>query len=71
MDMIFRTWDVRSFYRRGLLKKVTKELGEYELDFVGVQEVGWRNGGAERAEDRTFFYVERKGVHQTRMGIFV
>jgi exonuclease III len=42
MDMRFGTWNVRSLYRSGSLKTVTRELGKYKLeDLVGVQEVRW------------------------------
>jgi hypothetical protein len=52
MNMRFGTWNVRSLYRSGSLKTVTRELGEYKLeDLVGVQGVRWDKGGAERAED--------------------
>jgi exonuclease III len=40
MDMRFCTWNVRSLYRIGLLKRVMREVGKYKLDLVGVQEVG-------------------------------
>jgi hypothetical protein len=49
-DMRFRTWNVRSLYRIGSLTTVARELGEYKLDLVGVQEVRWEKGGTERAE---------------------
>jgi hypothetical protein len=39
MDMRFGTWNVRSFYRAGSLKTVSREIGRYKLGFVGVQEV--------------------------------
>jgi hypothetical protein len=32
-------WKVRNLYRTGLLKTVSRELGKYKLDLVGVQEV--------------------------------
>jgi exonuclease III len=38
------TWNVRSLYRAGSLKTVARELGEYKLDTVGVQEVRWEKG---------------------------
>jgi exonuclease III len=49
MDMRFGTWNVRSLSRTGSLKPVARELVKYKLDFVGVQEVRWEKGGAERA----------------------
>jgi exonuclease III len=69
--MIFGSWNVRSLHRTGALKTVARELGKGRLDFVGVQEVRWEKGGTERAEDYTFFYGERNGVHQLGTGFFV
>jgi hypothetical protein len=48
------TWNVRSLYRIGSLKTLSRELGKYKLDLIGVQEVRWEKGGTERAEDYTF-----------------
>jgi exonuclease III len=45
MDMRFGTWNVRSLYRSGSLKTVTRELRKYKLDLMGVQEVRWDKGG--------------------------
>jgi hypothetical protein len=39
MDVRFGTWNVRSLYRAGWLMTVSKEISEYKLDLVGVQEV--------------------------------
>jgi hypothetical protein len=39
MDMRFGTWNVRSLYRAGSLKAVSRELARYMLELVGVQEV--------------------------------
>jgi exonuclease III len=47
--MRFGTWNVRSLYRAGSLKTVTRELGKYKIDLVGVQEVRWEKEGTERA----------------------
>jgi exonuclease III len=52
--MRFGTWTVRSLYRAGSLKTVTRELGTYKLDLVGVQEVRWEKEGTESAEDIRF-----------------
>jgi exonuclease III len=49
MDMRFGTWNVRSLYRSGSFKTVAGELGKYNLDLVGVQEVRWDKGGTEGA----------------------
>jgi hypothetical protein len=37
MDMRFGTWNVRSLYRSGSLKTLTRKLAKYKLDLVGVQ----------------------------------
>jgi hypothetical protein len=47
MDMRFGTWDVRSMYRGGSLRRVAEEISQYELDLVRVQEVRWDRGGRE------------------------
>jgi hypothetical protein len=59
--------NVRSLYRTGSFKTVARELGKYELELVGVQEVRWEKGGTERAEDYTFFY----GAFELGTGFFV
>jgi hypothetical protein len=64
MDMSLGIWNVRSPYRPGSLKTVAKELGEYKLDLVGVQEVRWDKSGTERAEDFLFFYGAGNEDHQ-------
>jgi hypothetical protein len=56
MDMRFETWNVRSLYRPGSLKIVLRELANYKLHLLGVQEVRWDEGSTEPADDYTFFY---------------
>jgi hypothetical protein len=53
------------------MKTVARELGKYKLDLVGVEKVRWEKGGAERAEDCTYFYGQRNGDHQLGTGFFV
>jgi exonuclease III len=62
MDMRFGTWNVRSLHRTGALKTVVRELGNYRLDLVGVQEVRWEKSCTEWADDYTFFYGEGNGA---------
>jgi hypothetical protein len=63
--MRFCTWNVRSLYRAGsLTAAAAKELAIYELDLVGVQAVRWDKGGAVRAGDYNFFYVNRNTINQ-------
>jgi exonuclease III len=73
MGMRFGTWNIRSLYRNRIrsLKTVTRELGKYKLDLVGVPEVRWEKGGAEQVEEYTFFYGQGNGNHQLGTGIFV
>jgi hypothetical protein len=58
--MRFGTWTVRSLYRSGSLKTVSRELAKYKLDLVGVQEVKWGKGGIEPANDYTYFHRNGK-----------
>jgi ACT domain-containing protein len=39
MDMRLGAWTVRSLYSAGSLMTVVKEISNYKLDLVGVQEV--------------------------------
>jgi exonuclease III len=71
MDMRFDTWNIRSLYRIVSLKTVARELGKYKLDLVGVHEVRWEKGGAERAEVYAFFYGQGNGDHQLGTGFYV
>jgi hypothetical protein len=41
MVIRFDTGSVRSLYRTGSLKTVAKELSDYKLDLVEVQELRW------------------------------
>jgi hypothetical protein len=56
MDMRFGMWNVRSLYRAGSLVTISKELSNYKLDLVGVQEVGWEGGGTKPGGEYMFFY---------------
>jgi hypothetical protein len=67
MDMRFGTWNVRSLYRAGSLKTVSRELARYKLDLAGVQEVRWEGSGAEPAGEYTFLYG--KGNENNELGI--
>jgi exonuclease III len=69
--MRFGTWNVRSLYRVGSLKTVSRELARYKLDLVGVQEVRWEGGGTEPAGEYTFFYGKGNENHESGTGSFV
>jgi hypothetical protein len=71
MDMKFGTWIVWSLYRSDSLKMIARELWEYKLGLMGVQEVRWDKGGTERPEDCTFFYGEGIEDHQLGTGLFL
>jgi exonuclease III len=54
MEMRFGTWNIRSFYKAGSPKTVSKEVSRYRVDLVGVQEVRWEGSGTETAGEYTF-----------------
>jgi exonuclease III len=70
-DMRFGTWNVRSLYRSGPLKTVSRELTKYKLDLVGVQEVRWDKGGTDPVGDFTFFYGNGNSDHHLGTSFFV
>jgi hypothetical protein len=46
------------------LKTVARELGKYNSDLVGIEEVRWEKGGTERVEDCTFCCGQGNGDHE-------
>ena len=70
-DIKLWTWNVRSLYRAGYLKAVSRELARYKLVVVGVQEVRWDKEGAVRAGDYNFFYGKGFENHQLGTDFFV
>jgi exonuclease III len=71
MDTIFGTWNVTSLYMIVTLKIIARELREYKLDLVGVQEVRWEEGGTEWAEDYTCFCGQGNRDRPLGTGFFV
>jgi hypothetical protein len=55
--MRFDTWTVRSLYKAGSLKTVSRELNKYKLDLVRVQEVRWE-AVAPNLRENTHFSME-------------
>jgi hypothetical protein len=66
--MRFGTWSVTSLYRAGAFATVAKDVSEYKLDLVGVQEVRWDKGGTEPAGKYTFFYEKGNEEHELGTG---
>jgi hypothetical protein len=70
-NMRFGLWNVRSLYRAGFLKTVSKELSIYKLDLVRVQEVTWECGGTEPDGEYKFFYGKGNDNHELGTHIFL
>jgi hypothetical protein len=51
------TWNTRSLRKSGSWKKVKREMPEYKLDLVGVQEVRWEKRGTEPPDDSTIIGI--------------
>jgi hypothetical protein len=58
MAVRFGTWNVRSLYRAGPLRTITRELFKYKLDLVGVQVVT-EIVTAPNQKKNAHFYMER------------
>jgi hypothetical protein len=66
MDIKSGTWNVRSLYRSGSLKTVSRELADYKLGLVREQEVRWDKGGTEPEDD----YGNGNAHHHLGTGFF-
>jgi hypothetical protein len=51
MEIGHEIWNVRSLYESGYLKRVSRELAEYRLQIVGIQNVRQVTGSTEPAGD--------------------
>jgi hypothetical protein len=51
--------------------RVAKEISEYKLHLVRVQEVRWDGSGTEPAGEHTFFYIKGNENHEFGTGVFV
>jgi hypothetical protein len=47
---------------------VLRELSNYKLDLVGMQEVRWEGGGTEPAGEYTFIYGKGNENHELGTG---
>jgi hypothetical protein len=65
--MRFGTWNVRSLYRAGSLKTVTRELGKYKLRLSGCTGGQMGNGGALKGQRIIHFFMER-GMKNISLG---
>jgi exonuclease III len=70
MEMKFGTWNIISLYRASSLL-TEKELSEYKLDSVVVQEVRWDRGGTEPGGENSVFHGERNENHELGTCSFV
>jgi hypothetical protein len=49
---------------------VSKEISNFKLDLVGVQQVRWDSDGSEPAGEYTCFYWKEKENHELGVGYF-
>jgi hypothetical protein len=51
-ETTFGSRNFRRLYRSGLLKAVSRELANYSLDVMGVEENRWNQGGTDQTLQR-------------------
>jgi hypothetical protein len=66
--MRFRHKECEESLERRLTTAVAREIAEYKLDLVRVQELRWDRGGTEPAGDYTFFYGKGNDIHELDTG---
>jgi hypothetical protein len=64
MNMRFGMWNVTSLYREGPLMTVSRELSQFKVDLIGVQEVIWEGGSSEPSGEYIFFYGKVNENHE-------
>ncbi|XP_042906181.1 craniofacial development protein 2-like [Parasteatoda tepidariorum] len=69
--MIFGTWNVRTLYRGGAVKKLTDVFLEYKLDVLAVQEMRWTGSGVMDKRNCSIYYSCHDRLHQFGTGFIV
>jgi hypothetical protein len=70
IDMRFGTWYSRSLCRFGPLKIAARELANFRLALVQVQEATWENDCTDPAQKYFFFNGKGNENHQIGTGLF-
>ena len=70
-DMIFGTWNVRTLYRGGALRKLTDVFMEYKLDVLAVQEMRWTGKGVMDKRNCSVYYSCHERLHHFGTGFIV
>jgi hypothetical protein len=61
-------WNARPLYESGKLKQIEAEARKYDLDILGVSEVGWSEFGEVRTlAGRTFLYSGKPNEEDPRL----
>ena len=63
MTMNFGTWNVRSLYRDGDARVLSRTLSRYGMDVVALQEIRWIGTGEIKCEEYTIFYSCNESRH--------
>jgi hypothetical protein len=66
MDMIFATWNIRSVYTAGSLKRIAREL-----DLEALQKVKSVKGGSKSADNYILFYGNGNANCHLGTGFFI